>query len=334
MNDWLSFLLLGSGVIGLGIIFIMNRHTRIFMKNKKTNQLQERINQILYFDTPADSLMEEAADFTPKQLIQYFGSLFSQFRTQAGLLNKLHDLFKRLRLDEAIIEAYNTASNEEKLSILEECKSLPVPDITQFLVSVLYKSSSEWITIKIGEALAAHKTIDALPIFLIKSVQISHAFDEGVASVIRSFQGDFPGFFLDKQDPRLRDFQTKIEARYLSFLESPEQKIMIAGLYVLGSLGLESSIPRILQAMKTPAGRLNLHVACTALKKFSQDRFLSSLAIWILSTEDWTGDEIQDLISVFSRFYPAGEELIRNLQYHPQLIVKVSSEAAIRQIGG
>jgi hypothetical protein len=333
MNDWLSFLLLTFGVIGLFILFLMNRQTRNKIQKKKTHHLHERMNQVLYFDAPFDSLVEEAGEFSLKQLIQYFSSLFSQFRNQERLTGKLCDLFRKLNLTDSCIEAYRDASYEDKLSMLDDFKLLLVPEITQFLVSIFYTLNSEPIFIKVGEALAAHKMIDALPIFLIQTVRIPCSYNEAIANVICSFQGDFPGFFLDKQNPKLRDFETKIEARYFSFLESEQQKVMTAGLYVLGALGLESSVPRILQAIKTPVGRLNLHVACTAMKKFSQDRFLTSLTIWILSSEVWAGDEIQDLISVFCHFYPTGEELIGKLCHHPQLIVKVFAQAALRQNG-
>ncbi|MCE5223665.1 hypothetical protein LLG10_05670 [bacterium] len=333
MNDWLSFLLLVFCMIGLFVLFLMNRQTKNKIHKKKTHLLQERMDQVLYFDASSDSLVEEAGEFSLKQLLQFFSSLFSQFRNQERITGKLCDLFRKLNLADSCIEAYRDASYEDKLSMLDDFKWLPVPEITQFLVSIFYTLNSELILIKVGEALAAHKTIDALPIFLIQTVRIPCSYNEAVANVICSFQGDFPGFILDKKNPKLREFETKIEARYFSLLESEQQKIMTAGLYVLGALGLESSIPRILQAIKTPAGRLNLHVACTAMKKFSQDGFLTSLAIWILSSEVWTGDEIQDLISVFDHFYPTGEELIEKLCHHPQLIVQVIAQAALRQNG-
>jgi len=330
VDDWLSFLLLFSGMIGLLIIYLMNRHTRIKIRNKKTNQLQDRMNQVLYFDASFDSLVEEAGEFTPKQLTQYFGSLFPQFRNQESSTGKLITLFRKLNLTESCIEAYKEATYEEKLSMLDDFKVLPVSEITHFLISILCSPNPEPIILKAGEALAAHKTIETLPVFLIQTVPIPIVFNEAIASVICSFQADFPGFVLDKQDPRIHSFESKIEARYSSFLKSQQQLIMTAGLYVLGLLGLYTSITRILEAIQTTVGRECLHVACTAMKKCSQDKFLQNLATWIFMIEDWNGEEIQNLLSVFSYFNPAGEDFINQLVNHPQLIVKVSAKAALR----
>ena len=308
----------------------MNRHARIKIHNKKTNQLQDRMNQILYFDASFDALIKEAGEFSPKQLTQYFGSLFSQFRNQENQTGKLNDLFRKLNISNNCIEAYKEATYEEKLSMLDDFKVLQVSEITHFLISILCSPNPEPIILKAGEALAAHKTIESLPVFLIQTVHIPIIFNEAIASVICSFQADFPGFVLDKQDPRIHSFESKIEARYFSFLKSQHQLMMTAGLYVLGSLGLDTSITRILEAIQTSVGRECLHAACTAMKKYNQDKFLQNLATWIFMIEDWNGEEIQNLLSVFSCFNPAGEDFINKLIFHPQLIVKVSAKAALR----
>jgi len=331
MSDWLSFLLLVSGSIGLLLVYLMNRHVKIVAQNKKPSQLTQKITQILYFNTSDDEFIRDAQEFNTRPLTQFFCQLFVQHKSQESYTATLRSLFAKLNLIEANINEFNQANQDEKMEMLDDFKLLPIPEISEMLLSCLYKQIPDPLMVKIVNVLSSHKVFEAFPLFLKKSITLSNEFDKEIVDIVSSFQADFPDHFLGKQTNRLQGNEANIENRFTSFLESKDPIKMKVGCYVFGYLSQNDSPVRILQAIQSPAGRENLHVACTALKKFSQDTFLQDLLMWFFSSEDWSSEEIQDLLSVFSRFYPVGETFLEKLTEHPQLLVQISAQAALRQ---
>lgn len=331
MNDWLSLVLLVSGSVGLLVVFLMNRHARIIEQNKKPTQLIQKITQILYFNSNDDDFILEAQTFSVKQLTQLFGKLFQQHRNQETHTNTLRSLFTKLNLVDENISEFNQASQDEKIQWLDELKVLPIPEISQMLLSYLYKTIPDIVMIKIMKVLSYQKIFDAFPLFLKKTLSLSKDFDEDIVEIVSNYQSDFPDNFLGNQTNRLQGNETNIENRFTSFLEAKDPRKMRIGCYVFGYLGQNDSPVKIMQSMQSSIGRENLHIACTALKKYSRDTFLADLLMWCFSSEDWNSEEIQDLLSVFSRFYPVGETFIEKLTEHPQLLVQVSAQAALRQ---
>lgn len=329
MSDWLSFVLLGSGLMGLFGIYFVNRRSHRKHNYKTTSLLDEKMTQVLYFNTPIDSLVKDASEFSSTQLIRYFAGLFSQYRTQESISATLCELFQSMKISEKAIHEYHQASFYRKLDCLDGMKGLPVPEITQFLFSLLTIPNPYLITIKAGEALAAHQSLESLPVFLKHTIQVPSAFNDKIAEAIIAYQVQFPDYILDNQNSLYYDFACKIETRYASMLDSSDTKIVTAGLYVLGLLRIERSIASILQTLQKPNGRDYVHIGCTALKKFSYHPFLFNLYEWIFANENWSYDEMQDLLLVFLHFDPTGEEFVRKIASHPQLLVQVSAKAIL-----
>lgn len=331
MSDWLSFLLLVSGSFGLLLVYFINRYAKIAAQNKKPSQLTQKITQILYFNTSDEEFLRNAQEFDTKPLTRFFCQLFIQHKKQESYTATLRSLFAKLNLIEANINEFNQANQDDKMEMLDDFKVLPVPEISQLLLSYLYKPIPDLLMIKILKALSSQKIFDAFPLFLKKTITLPKEFDDDIVEIVSSYQADFPDSFLGKQTNRLQGNEANIENRFTSFLESDDPIKIKVGCYVFGYLSQNNSPIKILHAIQSPAGRKKLHVACTALKKFSQDTFLPELLMWFFSTEDWSSEEIQDLLSVFSRFYPVGETFLKRLTEHPQLLVQISAQAALRQ---